>query len=75
MGVIDPKKDIVVFVQTKNGTVHLYYCAYYSYNKQNPNVIEIHDYINNRLIAVYPMDSIDFITNMLPETNEHDVRK
>lgn len=74
MGIIDSKKDIVVFVQTKKGTAHKYYGAYFSYNKQNPNVVEIRDYMNNRLFAVYPMDSIYFIADVLPETNEHDVR-
>lgn len=73
MAIIDPK-DIVVFVQTKKGEVHKYYGAHFSYNKQNPNVVEIHDYMNNRLFAVYPMDSICFVSYILPETNEHDVR-
>lgn len=74
MGIIDPKKDKVVFVQTIKGDVHKYYNACFTYDNQYPDVVKIRSYETSRLFAIYPMKYICFITDVLPETNEHDVR-
>lgn len=65
----------VVFVQTIKGAVHKYYDAYFGVDVRTPGIFEIHSCKTKDIIAFYPADSVCFISVVLPESNEHDVRE